>query len=441
MAVTETGATAALADAVRGLAFEELPPDAVAVAKHCLLDWLGVTLAGSREPLVEILAAELLDRSGAGGEATVVGRGERASAAIAALVNGAAGHALDFDDTHLGMMGHATVPVAPAVLALGERLDTLGADALTALIAGIEAECRLGLVVGPSHYATGWHATATLGTFGAAAACSHLLELDEQRWLNALGIAGTQAAGLKAVFGTMSKPLHAGKAASNGLLAATLAARGFTANERILEAPQGFLATHSSGDAREVPDGFLIRQTLFKYHAACYLTHAAIEAALALDVPAAEIDELEIRVEPGVLDVANIHEPRTGLEGKFSLRAVTAMALLGDDTADPAAYDDARMADPDLVALRDRVRVLGDERLRRATAVVHASASDGRTVTREHDATIPTDDLDLQREKLVAKFHALAAPLLGRRRAAAVVEAIDTLERRSVRELTGLLGA
>jgi 2-methylcitrate dehydratase PrpD len=438
MAVTETGATAALADAVRGLSFEELPPDVLTVAKHCLLDWLGVTLAGAREPLAGILADELL--AGAEGEATVVGRRERAAAAVAALVNGAAGHALDFDDTHLGMMGHPTAPVAPAVLALGDRLDASGAAALVALLAGIEAECRLGLLVGPSHYATGWHATATLGTFGAAAACAHLLSLDEERWLHALGIAGTQAAGLKAVFGTMSKPLHAGKAASNGVLAATLAARGFTSSERILDGKQGFLATHSTGDAREAPGRFLILQTLFKYHAACYLTHAAIEAALSLDVPADAIDDLEIRVEPGVLDVANIHEPRTGLEGKFSLRAVTAMALLGDDTADPAAYDDARMADGELVALRDRVRVVGDESIRRATAVVHACTSDGRTVAREHDATVPAEDLDLQREKLVVKFTALAAPILGRRRAAAVVEAVETLERRSVRELTGLVG-
>jgi 2-methylcitrate dehydratase PrpD len=371
----------------------------------------------------------------------VIGREARAPASAAAFVNGAAGHALDFDDTHLGMMGHPTAPVAPAVLALGERLDRTGSDALTALVAGIEMECRLGLLVGPSHYATGWHATATLGTFGSAAACARLLDLDEERWLHALGIAGTQAAGLKAVFGTMSKPLHAGRAASSGLLAATLAARGFTSSERILEDKQGFLATHSSGDASEVPEGFLIGQTLFKYHAACYLTHAAIEATLALGVAGEDVEELEIRVDPGVLDVANIQEPRTGLEGKFSLRAVTAMALLGDDTADPAAYDDPRLADAELVNLRDRVRVVGDESLRRATARVRARTKDGREATREHDATIPAEDLDVQREKLVAKFHALAAPVLGDERAPRVVEAVETLERRSVRELTELLGA
>jgi 2-methylcitrate dehydratase PrpD len=424
MAVTETGATATLADAARGLSFEELPAEVVAVAKHCLLDWLGVTLAGSREPLASILADELLvGGDGGGGEATVVGRPERASAPTAALVNGAAGHALDFDDTHLGMMGHPTAPVAPAVLALAERTGASGADVLTALVAGIETECRLGALVGPSHYATGFHATATLGTFGAAAACARLLELDEEQWLHALGIAGTQAAGLKAVFGTMCKPLHAGKAAANGLFAATLAARGFTSTEAILEDKQGFLATHSAGDARPAPTGFLIRQTLFKYHAACYLTHAAIEAALGLGVQPGDVESIEIRVDPGVLDVANIQAPRTGLEGKFSLRAVTAMALLGDDTADPAAYGDARMADGDLVALRDRVTVVGDDGIRRATARVHARTTDGRELDTDADATVPEADLERQQERLVAKFHALE----GEPRAAVVgaVERID----------------
>jgi 2-methylcitrate dehydratase PrpD len=441
-ATTRLGATAKLAATARALTFDELPDDVVAVAKHCLLDWLGVTLAGSREPLAEILGDELVSGS-ADGEATLVGRAERSTAHVAALVNGAAGHALDFDDTHLGMMGHPTAPVAPAVLALGERLDSSGAAALTALVAGIELECKLGALIGPSHYATGFHATATLGTFGAAAGAAHLLELDEERWLHALGIAGTQAAGLKAVFGTMCKPLHAGKAAANGLLAATLAQRGFTSDEAILEAHQGFGSTHST-ELGELPelDAFEIRRTLFKYHAACYLTHAAVEAALALDVAPDDIEEAEVRVDPGVLDVAGIEEPRTGLEGKFSLRATIALAFLGDDTTDPATYTDSRMTDADLVALRDRVHVVAVDSVRRATASLRVRTRGGLELQTEHDSTTPEDDLDRQHRRLVAKFNGLALPLLGAERTQSVVDAVDRLdELASIRELTRLCAA
>src|SRR3954451_11118776 len=153
------GATAAVVAASRTLVEGELPGDVATVARQAVLDWLGVTFAGAGEPLAGMLAAELAGD----GEATLVGRTARASAPMAALVNGATSHALDFDDTHLAMIGHPTVPVAPAVLALGERLDAPGAAVLRALVAGVGAECRLGLLVNPSHYALGWHATGTLG--------------------------------------------------------------------------------------------------------------------------------------------------------------------------------------------------------------------------------------------------------------------------------------
>ena len=266
------------------------------------------------------------------------------------------------------MSGHPSAPVLPALLALVESEGARGPDLLAALVAGIELECRLGALLGPGHYAAGFHATATLGAFGAAAACARLLDLDEERWLHAMGIAGTQAAGLKSAFGSMTKPLHAGRAAETGLLAALLARGGFTASPSVLEAPQGFAATHAGGEptsaALERWTGrFLVRDTLFKYHAACYLTHAAIEASSRLRTRHAlapeRIARVEVRVDPSLLAVCNVAEPRTGLEGKFSLRATTAMALLGDDTADPATFTAARMSDPRLVRLRDAITNLG----------------------------------------------------------------------------------
>src|SRR4051794_2475894 len=443
---TARRATAAVVAASRALVEGELPGEVATVARQAVLDWLGVTFAGAGEPLAGMLAAELAGEGD--GEATLVGRTARASAPMAALVNGATSHALDFDDTHLAMIGHPTVPVAPAVLALGERLDAPGAAVLRALVAGVEAECRLGLLVNPSHYALGWHATGTLGTFGAAAGCAQLLGLDEDAWLRALGIAGTQASGVKAVFGTMCKPLHAGKAAMSGLLAATLAARGFTSSREIVEAHQGFAATHAEVlagvDALDAVAGrHLIRDTLFKYHAACYLTHAAIESALRLrdddGLRAADVEAAEVEVDRAVLDVANIAEPRTGLEGKFSLRAVIAMALLGDDTADPAAYTDDRMAASELVALRDRVGVRAADTGAPAVATVRLRTHRGAQLEATADTSVPAADLERQGERLAAKFTRLAGPVLGGERAGAVREAAEHVEELgSIREMTAL---
>ncbi|HEY3190009.1 MAG TPA: MmgE/PrpD family protein, partial [Solirubrobacteraceae bacterium] len=384
----------------------------------------------SREPLTDILVASVAGTAD-GAPATLIGRRERAPWVGAALVNGAAGHALDFDDTHTVMSGHPSVPVVPALLALVEREGMSGPDLLAALVAGIELECRLAALLGPGHYAAGFHATATVGAFGAAAACAHLLGLDEERWLHALGIAGTQAAGLKSSFGSMAKPLHAGRAAETGLLAALLARGGFTANPSILEAPQGFAATHAGTEPRSDAldrwaGRFLVRDTLFKYHAACYLTHAAIEAARSLRARHAlapeRIARVELRVDPSLLAVCDVAEPRTGLEGKFSLRATTAMALLGDDTADPATFTDARMADPGLVCLRDRVTVVPvvGTGATRTTVTVHTGS--GR-LEAEADTGIPAADLRAQRERLETKFLALATPVLGRTRAEALAAA------------------
>jgi 2-methylcitrate dehydratase PrpD len=430
-----TGTTRALAERVRGIAYADLPDEVRTVAHHCLLDFLGVALAGARESLTEILVREVV-LAEAGTEAGLIGRPERATKLTAALVNGAAAHALDFDDTHTTMSGHPSVPVLPALLALAEAEETGGRALLTALVAGIELECRLGALLGVGHYLAGFHATGTIGTFGAAAACAHLLGLDGERWLHAIGLAGTQAAGLKSAFGTMAKPLHAGRAASAGLLAALLARGGYTAQPDVLEVPQGFAATHAGADlspaALEPFDGrFLIRDTLFKYHAACYLTHAAIEAAVQLreahGLDPEKVDSVEVHVAPAVLGVCNIEEPSTGLEAKFSLRAATALALLGEDTGDLATYGDARMAEPRLVALRDRVRVIATEELGPTRSRVRVETK-GQHLAADLDTGLPAPDLDAQGRRLRSKFLSLATPVLGARRAAELADAASRAE-------------
>src|SRR5437764_7381248 len=264
------GATEALVDSVAEIGEQPIPPAARNVARHCLLDWFGCAIAGSREPLSQIMLREVVPLEP--GDATFVGRRERTGRLTGALVNGAMSHALDFDDTHTMMSGHPSVPVMPAVLAVAERDRVSGEALIAAIVAGVEVECRLGALLNPGHYDAGFHATGTLGTFGAGAAVGQLLGLDRQQQTHALALAGTQAAGLKSGFGTMAKPLHAGRAAQNGLFSALAARGGYTSNSAIFEAEAGFFATHAGAKPRqEILDRFdgkfLIRDTLFKYHA------------------------------------------------------------------------------------------------------------------------------------------------------------------------------
>jgi len=425
--------TAALAGRLVAMRASPPSPEAATVAKQCLLDWLGVSLAGRREPLVDILTEELAPADDPGG-CTLLGRGRRAPLTTAVLINGAMGHALDFDDV-ITAMGHPTAPVAPAVLGLAEALGVSGAKAVAAFIAGVEAECRVARLLGPSHYAKGWHGTATFGSFGAAAAAAHLLDLDEDRLLHAFGIAGTQAAGLKSVFGTMSKPLHAGKAAQNGVLAARLAARGFTSDTDILGSAQGFAATQSTTvnpaaafEARPTP---WVVDALFKYHAACYLTHDTIEAANALRLrtpfAARAVESVRVEVHATHMGVCNIQAPRTGLECKFSLRMTCAMALAGENTFDEALFTDATATREDLVALRDRITVTPTRS--GAGSSVHVRLKDGREVSRTVDVAIPERDLDAQQARLEAKFRHLTRDALTAEAGDAVVGLCRRLDR------------
>jgi 2-methylcitrate dehydratase PrpD len=423
--------TRRLADLVSGMRLEAMPAAAVTVAKQCLLDWIGVAMAGRNEPLVRILLEELAPEDVADG-VTVFGHGRRARLDDAVLINGAMGHALDFDDVIMPM-GHPTAPVAPVALALAEKRGASGAEALVAFIAGVEAECRVSRLVGPSHYARGWHSTATTGAFGAATAAARLLGVTGEALTHAFGIAGTQAAGLKSVFGTMSKPLHAGKAAQNGLLAACLAARGFTSDNDILGSRQGFADTQSTtvdpeaGLApREMP---WVVEALYKYHAACYLTHDAIEAANQLRIeeqlePKA-IEAVSVKVPAGHLGVCNIQAPTSGLECKFSLRMTTALALAGEDTFQEALFCDETARRADLVALRDKVSI--DPTQVGRGSVVTVRLQGGRTISRQGDVSQPNRDLAAQQDRLERKFRHLTARALGEQ-ADAVIDICRHLE-------------
>jgi 2-methylcitrate dehydratase PrpD len=411
--------TRALVEKSVEIRFEALPAEIIELSKQCLMDWLGVTIAGASEPLVEILV-EQVKSEGGNPQASLIGRTEKVSLLQAALVNGAASHALDYDDVNLAIEGHPSVAVIPGLLALAEARHASGADFIAAFTAGYEMACRVGRLVAPGHYHHGFHATATVGSFGAAAACAHLLGLNQQQTAFALGIAGTQAAGLKSMFGTMCKPLHAGKAAQNGLLAASLAEKGFDSRQDVLECGQGFAATQSENfnpeaALTEPPNGFHMRANLFKYHAACYLTHSAIECArrLCQQTGLDAIREVVVSVAEGCDKVCNIAAPQTGLQAKFSLRLTTAFALAGFDTGSLETYSDAHCADSNLLALRDRVRVQLVDGWPLTRSEVKVILRDGRTLIENHDSGIPATDLKDQRRRLETKFHGLVDPIFG----------------------------
>lgn len=423
-----------LARFASGIRYEDLPDDVRFMARQCLLDWLGVTLAGSQEPLALMLRAEAAEEGGAP-RATLFGGG-KTSAGQAALVNGATGHALDFDDVLGAMTGHPTAPVAPAALALAEGRGLDGRQVIAGIVAGIEVEARIGRVLGDSHYAKGWHATGTVGAFGAAAAAANMLGLDAEQTARALGIAGTQAAGLKSMFGTMCKPLHAGKAARNGLMAATLAERGFTSRDDVLDCVQGFTDTQTETFRPEAlleePDRFHILDTLFKYHPACYGTHATIEACLGVAenpaFDAGDVERVEVKVPQNALRMCNIPAPETGLEAKFSLAYNVGLGLTKKATGALDIYFDENLDRPDVHAIRETVSVEGSDDMAKFGADVVVHLGSGVVLRGAADVGVPAGDLNQQWEKLQGKFRALAAPLLGGEAAEALIGAVGGLD-------------
>lgn len=423
--IPEAGVTTLIVREARAVKWNGLPEATREAARQCLLDWLGCTVAGADDQLVNILVEEFGHEDEPGTSTTgisLIGRGVRMAPLQAAIVNGAASHALDYDDVNLAMLGHPSVAILPGLLALAESRHADGATTMAAFVAGYEAACRVGKLVGSAHYDHGFHTTATVGSIGAAVACAHLLGLDDIAFAHAVGIAATQAAGLKSMFGTMCKPLHAGKAAQNGLLAARLASRGFTSRTDALECAQGFAATLSTTLDVEAalaapPRGHYIVDTLFKYHAACYLTHAAIECAVgarhAEQLAPDQIASIVLRTNLQNDKVCNIAEPRTGLEAKFSLRQTVAMALTGLDTASPATYSDGMAGDGVLAALRDKVRVELVDGLAITAADLTLTTVKGSVLQQSHDAGVPTDNLAQQRLRLQSKFNSLVTPVFG----------------------------
>ena len=400
-----------------------LPEDMAAAVRLSLLDWASVGLAGVDEPVARAARAVAMQDGSA--QAGLLGGG-MATVRSAALANGATSHALDYDDTHFLHIGHPSVAVLPAALAVAQSRGSSGADLVTAAGLGLEVSCRIGDWLGRAHYEAGFHQTGTAGAFGAAVAAGRLLGLDAPRMAEALALTATRAAGLKSQFGTMGKPLNAGFAAEVGVTCALLAAEGVRSAESALEGAQGFGPTHA-GQARtaafdDLGKAWVFPQVSYKFHACCHGLHASLEALQGLiDGPVAPQDVAAVRIvtHPRWLAVCNQPAPTTGLGAKFSYRLTAAMVLRGVDTAALSTYDDAITSRPDLVALRDKVVVETDDRLTDMQARVAIETASG---TREafHDLAARSDAATL-RARLMAK----SATLLGHERAEALSAAVD----------------
>ena len=353
MSTPDMEVTKRLAEWVCECDHRDVPEAVRGEAARTLLNWMGCAVGGSGHESVDITLRALGPFMGQP-QASVLGRRERADVLHASLLNGIGSHVFDFDDTHLQTIIHPAGPVASALVPLAEHRRVSGRDFLHALILGVEVECRIGNAVYPDHYDVGWHITGTAGVFGAAAAAGRLLGLDVQRMCWALAGAATQAAGLREMFGTMLKPFHIGRAAQNGLAAALLAAEGLSGSERAIEAPRGFARVLSTKqDFAAICDGlgesYETLLNTYKPYPCGVVIHPSLDACISLKrrhgLAGEDIDSVELRVHPLVLELTGNKTPRTGLQGKFSVyHAVGAALVLG--RVGVAEFTDEVVRDP-----------------------------------------------------------------------------------------------
>jgi len=436
--------------------YSGLDAGTVKAAKRGVLDFLSVTLAGSQEDAAAILTRHV-ERTKAAGHATVIGRRFKTDAALAAYVNGTMAHALDYDDViHVDDMwlGHPSVVILPAALALVEAGQLSGRDLIVAYCVGMDVYAKLGVLCGDVPYKNGWHNTSFIGNMAAAAAVSKLLGLDEGGVRRCLGIAASQSSGLRQNFGTMTKPLHAGMASRNGVEAALLASAGFTASESILEAPLGFRGVFTGehidlseelpyGAQRISPEEFARRLgnpwsiaapgPSFKTCPSCRATHFGMEAALEYrrkaDTPVGEIVQVDCHVPEHMGSVLSYHDPSKGLEAKFSLEYVIARTLL-DGTPRISDFTDERVNEPAIKPLMARIKWMPfSPRAGAFGTPEFVFRTNDRNVFRsrvEHPAGDPENPVS--DAALLEKFHDCAAGVLSRDSRLRLADAISRLE-------------
>ncbi len=444
MGATETK----LAQFVREYPTAEIPPEVTHLAKRCVMNYCGVALYGSRDPSIDILI-DLFKSDGAREAATVLGKGFRTSPQNAALANGYIGHFEDYDDTHTSVI-HPSPPIFPAPLAISEVQTTTGRDLLAAFTIGVEVACRVGLLIS-QHFrdgAGGWHITNTCGVLGAAAAAGRLLDLTEEQMVWTFAVAGTQAGGFREVFGSDCKPFHAGRAAQNGLVAASLVQRGFTGTDGIFTGDRGFVGvmakdydladlTRSLGESWELPNVGL------KPYSCGIAGHSLIDAAIALSkregVRPEAVQHLEGRLRSFAPNLVRHHHPVSALDTKFSYYHAIAVGLV-DGQALPSQFTKEKAKDAVIHAVREKTEVVQDPSVGRGAAVLTLTLNDGRTYTEHVEHSTGTPENPMSDEQVEAKFRGLALEVLPRDQVDRVTELLWNLEKVSdARELVSLL--
>jgi 2-methylcitrate dehydratase PrpD len=398
------GLTAYVADFVVNTQYEGIPREVIELGKKSILDGFGLALAGSRAESAAICSRYLDTLSSTSGVSTVIGTARMSAPQLAALVNGISVHADDFDDTQLaaakdrvyGLLVHPTVPVLPAAFALAEGGNFSGRDFLLAYHLGVEVECKIAEAIAPRHYEDGFHSTGTCGPFGSAAACAKLMRFDGAKTRTAFGIAASESGGLRENFGTMTKPFQAGRAAQSGLVAAQLADLGWTAAQNILEAQRGFF--HAAGGSYDptaimnklgAPWTFASPGISLKPHPSGSLSHPAMTEMLRLiklhDIRPQQVKQVEVGANHDMYQALLRHDPKNGLEAKFSMEFCMAILLLERKGGLPQ-FTDAVVQRPDVRAMIARIKYYVDPQAEAAgfdkmTSLLKITLNNGKVIT------------------------------------------------------------
>lgn len=461
---TADGLTLEVANFIRDTGYRDIPDDVLDLGKKSILDGLGLALCGSMAETGVICGRYLQSLGIVGGNATVIGAARKAPPRFAAFVNGIGIHADDYDDTQLavaedrvyGLLTHPTAPVLPAALALGEARGISGRDLMVAYHVGVEAECKIAEAIAPRHYEDGFHTTGTCGALGAAAAAARVAGLDRAQTLRALGIAASEAAGLRENFGTMTKPFHAGRAAESGVVAADLAGLGWTAAEQILEAPRGFFhAEGGSFDPKAIvhklgnPWTFRSPGVSIKPYPSGSLTHPALTELSRLiqteKINARQVERVDVGANRNMPNALIHHHPKTALEGKFSMEfCVAAMLLYGK--VGLSQFSDEVVNRPEVQAMIERVHfgvnpVAEAAGYNKMTTILDIRLQNGRVISGRADFAKGSPAIPMTTDEAADKFLDCAAfakfPIGQAKR---VVELVHKLETTSdVRTLTAQL--
>ncbi len=399
--------------------YKELPEKIVEMALRCIMDWFGVAIGGMNEPAVKIVADYVM-HAGGDEQATILGYWHRTSVANAALVNGTMAHALDFDDAHMYTRSHLSAPLLASLLAVSEHSGSSGSELIAAFVLGFEISSRIGLALGLSYYDRGWHSTSVLGRFAAAVGVGKLLGLGEHEMNHALGLAATQAGGIRQSFGTMAKPFHVGKAAMDGIISADLASRGFTACEAVLDADSGFGAMLSPGYDpgcidKDLGDRFSLVDISFKPYAACLALHPSITGVLALkqehSLDPGAIESIHLEVAPICIVLGDHPFPENGLRGKFSIQYCSALALT-EGHVGKGLFSDELVTAPHIRNLIERTTLSETKSLQESEALVEIVLQNGERYAKHVEAPKGDPRNPLSLDEIVEKTRELAGEAL-----------------------------